>query len=61
MTPTPSAYKKRIERNGRMYTVIDGLKGQDFLEQWYSSNPDEVLARETAEQEAVDELKTPRQ
>ncbi|CEJ54168.1 MRP-L27 domain-containing protein [Penicillium brasilianum] len=61
MTPTPSAYKKRIERNGRMYTVIDGLKGQDFLDQWYSSNPDEVLARETAEQEAVDELKTPKQ
>ncbi|KAJ5364007.1 uncharacterized protein N7496_009720 [Penicillium cataractarum] len=61
MAPTPSAYKKRVERNGRMNTVIDGLKGQDFLDQWYSSNPDEVLSRETAEQEAVDELKTSKQ
>lgn len=55
MDPTPSAYKKQIERNGRTYSVIDGMKGTDFLEQWYSSNPDEVLARETAEQEAMEE------
>jgi len=41
--------------------VIDSLKGHDFLDQWYSSNPDEVLARESAEQQAADELKTPNQ
>jgi large subunit ribosomal protein L41 len=61
MHPTPSVYKKQVERNGRTYTVIDSLKGHDFLDQWYSSNPDEVLARESAEQQAADELKTPKQ
>ncbi|KAF7719936.1 Uncharacterized protein PECH_005793 [Penicillium ucsense] len=60
MNPTPSAYKKEIERNGRTYSTIDGMKGTDYLEQWYSSNPDEVLARETAEQEAVEELRSPK-
>ena len=61
MDPTPSAYKKQIERNGRVYTVIDSLKGPDFLDLWYSSNPDEVLALETAEQEAVEESKASKQ
>ncbi|KAJ5477452.1 hypothetical protein N7539_007596 [Penicillium diatomitis] len=60
MNPTPSAYKKEIERNGRTYSTIDGMKGTDYLEQWYSSNPDEVLARETAEQEAVEGLRSPK-
>ena len=61
MDPTPSAYKKQIERNGRTYTVIDSMKGPDFLDQWYSSNPDEVLALEMAEQEAVEESKASKQ
>ncbi|KAJ5157139.1 uncharacterized protein N7482_008239 [Penicillium canariense] len=54
--PTPSVYKKEIERNGRTVTVIDSLKGPAFLDLWYASNPEEVLERETAEMEASDEL-----
>jgi large subunit ribosomal protein L41 len=61
MDSTPSVYKKQIERNGRTYTVIDSMKGTDFLDQWYSSNPDEVLARETAEREAMDDSTTSKQ
>ncbi|GLI77504.1 hypothetical protein PoHVEF18_005794 [Penicillium ochrochloron] len=61
MDSTPSVYKKQVERNGRTYTVIDSMKGTDFLDQWYSSNPDEVLARETAEREAMDDSTTSKQ
>lgn len=45
-------YVKQIERNGRLVTVVDSLKGQDYINVWGEKNAEEVVARENAENEA---------
>ncbi|KAJ5106447.1 hypothetical protein N7456_003122 [Penicillium angulare] len=47
--PKRDQYFKEINRNGRTVTVVDSLKGQDYLNIWGDKNAEEVVERETAE------------
>ncbi|KAJ5897413.1 hypothetical protein N7504_007701 [Penicillium tannophilum] len=47
--PKRDQYVKQITRNGRTVTVVDSLKGQDYINIWGDKNAEEVVARETAE------------
>lgn len=49
LEPKRDQYVKEIERNGRTFTVVDSLKGQDYLNIWGDKNAEEVVERETAE------------
>lgn len=49
MEPKRDQYVKQITRNGRTVTVVDSLKGQDYINIWGDKNAEEVVARETAE------------
>lgn len=40
--PKRSEYTKKIERNGKTYTVVDSLKGHDYLQLWADRNAEEV-------------------
>lgn len=47
--PKRSDYTKEIERNGKTYTVVDSLKGHDYLQLWVDRNGEEVYQHETKE------------
>ncbi|KAJ6036439.1 hypothetical protein N7540_000718 [Penicillium herquei] len=51
--PKRDQYVKQIDRNGRVVTVIDSLKGQDYINLWGDKNAEEVVARENAEKEST--------
>ncbi|KAJ5654506.1 hypothetical protein N7490_001509 [Penicillium lividum] len=51
--PKRDQYVKQITtRTGRTVTVVDSLKGQDYINIWGDKNVEEVVARETAEEES---------
>lgn len=47
--PKRSIYTKEIERNGKTYTVVDSLKGHDYLQLWVDRNGEEVYQHEMRE------------
>lgn len=44
--PKQSKFTKTIERNGRKVTVVDSLKGQDYINIWGERNGEEIMQRE---------------
>lgn len=40
--PKRTEYTKKIERNGKTFTVIDSMKGHDYLQLWAERNGEEV-------------------
>ena len=51
--PKRSLYTKDIERNGRTITVVDSLKGRDYLELWAQYNENEVYRHEERQQDKL--------
>lgn len=47
--PPRSKYTKMVEHNGREFTVVDSLKGKDYLGLWHERNGEEVYQREVDE------------
>lgn len=53
--PKRSLYTKDIERNGRIITVVDSLKGHDYLQLWAKYNETEVYQHEERRKELEDQ------
>ncbi|KAJ5934288.1 hypothetical protein N7466_003835 [Penicillium verhagenii] len=59
--PKRDQYVKQITRNGRTVTVVDSLKGQDYINIWGDKNAEEVVAREAAEEQSKEDPSRPSQ